>query len=57
MIVADHGKGLPNEDYEDSDDDDYDNNNDDNDDDEHLSDRKPFPFFTPVTQYPPVYCK
>lgn len=57
FCVADHGKGLPGEDYEDSDDDDYENNNDDNDDDERLGDRKPFPFFTPVTQYPPVYCK
>lgn len=55
--LADHGKGLPSEDYEYSDDDDYDNNNDDNDDDDRLNDRKPFPFFTPVTQYPPVYCK
>lgn len=49
--TADHNGGLPGEDYEESGEDDYD---DDEDDDDHI-DRKPFPFFTPVTPYPPVY--
>lgn len=50
--IDDHGNGSPNEDYDDSDEDDYDN---DDDGDEHVGERKPFPFFTPVTPYP-VYC-
>lgn len=45
--------GSVGEDYEDSDEDDYDN---DDDEDDSVIGRKPFPFFTPVTPYPPVYC-
>lgn len=40
------------EEYEESEEDDYDN---DEEKDGHINDRKPFPFFTPVTPYPPVY--
>lgn len=49
---ADQSKGFPHEEYDDSDED-YDN---DDDEDEHIQTRKQFPFFTPVTPYPPVYC-
>lgn len=48
---ADQVKGYQHEDYGDSDED-Y----GDDDDDDHVNDRKQFPFFTPVTPYPPVYC-
>lgn len=50
---ADHGKGYQHEDYGDSDEE-YDDGDDE--DDDHMNDRKQFPFFTPVTPYPPVYC-
>lgn len=40
------------EEYEESEEDDYDN---DEEKEGHINDRKPFPFFTPVTPYPPVY--
>ncbi|XP_031620477.1 SPARC-related modular calcium-binding protein 1 isoform X2 [Contarinia nasturtii] len=52
--IPDHNtSGLPGgDDYEESGEDEYD---DDDDDDDHTNDRKTFPFFTPVTPYPPVY--
>lgn len=51
MSLADQNRGFLHEEYDDSDED-YDH---DDDDDERMSVRKQFPFFTPVTPYPPVY--
>lgn len=41
---------------EDDEDDEDDDEDEDEDEDDHMNNRKQFPFFTPVTPYPPVYC-
>lgn len=52
QAIGNGSSGNHSDDYEDSVEDDYEDEEDDR-----LGSRRMFPFFTPVTPYPPVYCK
>lgn len=47
---SNHSNGNHSDDYDDSGEDDY-----EDEDDERSNNRRVFPYFTPVTPYPPVY--
>lgn len=49
--IGNGSAGNHSDDYDDSGEDDY-----EDEDDERMNNRRMFPYFTPVTPYPPVYC-